>query len=203
MGGKIKNFKWSQWENFLISVINLTRSYPIQYGFGRNTSITLTKYSFQHRDYLDWYTKYLPRVIYEKIDDIFNCEDIAMSLMISALTGGEAPIIVDELLRTLKLDLGSSTKLSTKPAHYQKRSYCVDSFSMVLGLKNGPNPLQTSTETTADIINSIDSESIERHVALAKKFDELTRTNQLDSYRKKLQVSMMMQVHAKRSEVES
>ena len=162
-----------------------------QYGFGRLTSITLTKYSFQHRDYLDWYTKYLPREIYDQIDETFNCEDIAMSLMISALTGGKAPIIVDDSVKALELELLSSNRISRKRGHYRSRSVCVDTFSSILGLKTGPYPLQPSANTTADIIHSIDSLSVARHVTLAKKYDSLIRSNQLESYREQLRLTMM------------
>ena len=153
--------------------------------------MTLTKYSFQHRDYLDWYTKYLPRMIYNEIDAKFNCEDIAMSLMISSMTQGQAPIIIDDIVQELELELLSTKRISGKRAHLRNRSKCLDTFSRTLGLKNGTHPLQASANTTADIINSIDSKSVARHVALAKKFADLIRTQQLDSYREGLSVSMM------------
>ena len=148
--------------------------------------MTLTKYSFQHRDYLDWYTKYLPRMIYNEIDAKFNCEDIAMSLMISSMTEGQAPIIIDEIVEGLEIELESVKRISTKPGHYGVRSYCTDKYSSILGLKNGTHPLQASANTTADIINSIDSLSAQRHVALAKKLASFNDTNQLNLYRNRL-----------------
>jgi hypothetical protein len=45
-------------------------------------SITLTRYSFLHRDYLTAYWQVLPANIRQTVADNFNCEDIAMSLLI-------------------------------------------------------------------------------------------------------------------------
>ena len=126
---------------------------------------------------------------------MFNCEDIAMSFMISALTGGQAPLIVDDLLTNPEIELQSAKKISMTQKHGPRRNFCVDTFSLILGLKNGTNPLQSSTNTTADIIHSIDSLSAARHVALAQKFHDLQESKELDAYKDKLRDSMVKLPH--------
>ena len=110
--------------------------------------------------------------------------------MISALTGGQAPIIVDDVVKELELELISGHRISQKAGHYRSRSECVDSFATILDLKTGPNSLQPSANTTADIINSIDSASVSRHVVLAEKFATLVRSDQLDQYRELMRAAV-------------
>lgn len=48
-----------------------------------------------HRDYLDWYMRYFPRPFFHDIARQFNCEDIALSFFITALTQGKPPLLGD------------------------------------------------------------------------------------------------------------
>eukprot|EP00979_Chaetoceros_neogracilis_P000488 scaffold111_cov201-Chaetoceros_neogracile.AAC.1 len=58
-------------------------------------SITLPRFCFIHRDYLNLYMKYAPKRIIETVGDQINCEDIAMSFFVSALTKGKVPLLTD------------------------------------------------------------------------------------------------------------
>jgi hypothetical protein len=81
-------------------------------------SITLpTKACFIHRDYLDLYIAALPRPIYRRIDEHFNCEDIAMSYFVSSLTEGKPPLLSDEWTITSQIELYSQNGLSSKNGH--------------------------------------------------------------------------------------
>ena len=81
-------------------------------------SMTLpSKACFIHRDYLDLYIATLPRPIYRYIDDNFNCEDIAMSYFVSALTAGKPPLLSDHWSVGTQSQLYSQNGLSWKNAH--------------------------------------------------------------------------------------
>jgi hypothetical protein len=81
-------------------------------------SITLpTKSSFIHRDYLDLYMAALPRAILQHIDTNFNCEDIAMSYFVSAMTEGKPPLLSDHWAIASQIELHSENGLSRKDEH--------------------------------------------------------------------------------------
>eukprot|EP00593_Proboscia_inermis_P008743 CAMPEP_0171315290 /NCGR_PEP_ID=MMETSP0816-20121228/62186_1 /TAXON_ID=420281 /ORGANISM="Proboscia inermis, Strain CCAP1064/1" /LENGTH=50 /DNA_ID=CAMNT_0011805591 /DNA_START=37 /DNA_END=185 /DNA_ORIENTATION=+ len=50
--------------------------------------MVLLRSAFLHVDYLDYYTEFAPRPMYDAVSHNFNCEDIAMSFFVSALTNG-------------------------------------------------------------------------------------------------------------------
>jgi len=117
-----------------------------RYSFG------LTRCAFLHADYLNIYykTKSLAP-IRKMVDDYFNCEDIAMSLIISMHTSGQPPLLADywAIKTTIELDDGSNAKISSGIDHKTFRDQCLDNFSDMLGLKErDKTPLRFSTLKT-------------------------------------------------------
>jgi hypothetical protein len=85
---------------------------------GNRYSLTLpSKAAFIHRDYLDLYTAALPRSIYKHIDENFNCEDVAMSYFVSAMTRGKPPLLGDHWTVESQLQVYSQNGLSWKGEH--------------------------------------------------------------------------------------
>ncbi|KAL7536184.1 hypothetical protein ACHAXR_006971 [Thalassiosira sp. AJA248-18] len=107
-------------------------------------SITLPRASFLHRDYLDLYTMALPRPIYIYVAQNLECEDIAMSFLVSSLTNGKPPLIADYWAVKSMIKLYTEKKISGGKDHKSRRDTCVNDFAELLGLKeNGEWPLQT------------------------------------------------------------
>jgi hypothetical protein len=85
---------------------------------------------------------YLPRPIFDKVSKEFNCEDIAMSFMISSYTGGRPPLLADLWAMKSMIKMDTDNKISGSKGHKRIRDECVNSFAEILGLKKGPNRLQ-------------------------------------------------------------
>ena len=98
-------------------------------------SLSLTRYCFLHRDYLRWYTANLPRRIFETVANETNCEDIAMSFMISALTEGQPPLLADLWAIKTMVKLYTHKKISGSKQHKAVRDACSNTFADILGLK--------------------------------------------------------------------
>jgi len=101
-------------------------------------SITLPRFCFIHRHYLNLYMEYAPTRIIKTVGDHFNCEDIAMSFFVSALTNGNVPLLADfwaSMPSMVKLD--SEHAISETDNHKIIRDECVDKFGFLLGLKDG------------------------------------------------------------------
>jgi hypothetical protein len=88
----------------------------------------------------------LPKTILTYVEKNLNCEDIAMSFMISSLTGGQPPLLADWWALKSLLKLYVVNTISGSNNHKAARDECVDSFATILGLKNdsGPFRLQLS-----------------------------------------------------------
>ena len=107
-------------------------------------SMTLPRASFLHREYLDLYTDALPRPIYSYVARNFECEDVAMSFLVSSLTGGEPPLLADYWAVKSMVKLYSERKISGGKDHKATRDACVNDFAEILGLKEyGERPLRT------------------------------------------------------------
>ena len=101
-------------------------------------SITLPRFCFIHRDYLHLYMQFAPSRIIKTVEDHVNCEDIAMSFFVSALTNGKVPLLTDfwaSMPSMVKLD--SESAISATDTHKVLRDECVDKFGFLLGLKDG------------------------------------------------------------------
>ena len=108
-------------------------------------SITLTRFCFIHRDYLDLYIKYAPARILQTVDEKFNCEDIGMSFFVSALTLGKLPLLADFWATIpMMIKLYSKNTISGNDEHQANRDHCIDKFSFLLGLKDGYASLERS-----------------------------------------------------------
>lgn len=79
---------------------------------------------------------HLPSYILETVAKHFNCEDIAMSFMISSMTEGQAPLLADNWAMSTMLKLKVEDKISGGKDHKKLRDGCVDSFAQILGLKD-------------------------------------------------------------------
>jgi hypothetical protein len=116
-----------------------------QYGYlsttkGENLySLSLTRYCFIHRDYMNRYTSDLPSIILDTVATQFNCEDIAMSLMISSLTQGQPPLLADYWAMHSQLKLEVDVGISGSGTHKKFRDSCIDSFASLFGLKDSDN----------------------------------------------------------------
>lgn len=124
-----------------------------QYGYLSTTkkenmySLSLTRYCFVHRDYMTQYTRELPQKMLDTVAKNFNCEDIAMGLMISSLTQGQPPLLADLWAMNSQLKLRVDTGISGTSTHKKFRDQCMDNFAGFFGLKdkgNG-NRLQKAT----------------------------------------------------------
>jgi glucuronyl/N-acetylglucosaminyl transferase EXT2 len=99
-------------------------------------SLTLTRYAFVHRDYLDSYFSAMPAVIRETVATNMNCEDIAMSFWVSSQTDGRPPLLADFWAIKTQLKLYSAKGISSTKNHKALRDACVESFANVLQLKS-------------------------------------------------------------------
>jgi glucuronyl/N-acetylglucosaminyl transferase EXT2 len=103
----------------------------------RNTySITLSRFSFQHVDYLTGYMEQMPQAIRAKVEKHFNCEDIALFLWVSACTNGRAPLLADFWAMQTRYNLPSPVAISATADHKQVRDECMEEFAELLNLKN-------------------------------------------------------------------
>lgn len=97
--------------------------------------MTLTKCCFLHRDYLNLYMTQLPRPIFQHVQQQFNCEDIAMSLYVSLLSGGKVPLLADGWAATSFVHLESNNSIHGSEQHMRTRHHCLNHFANLLGLK--------------------------------------------------------------------
>ena len=126
------NHDQTKWQYAYMSTTEKTNQY----------STTLTRYSFLHRDYLHQYMTVLPQSIRDTVAANFNCEDIAMSLWISARTGNRPPLLADFWAVKLQIKMYVPVKISGGHNHKHMRNDCVNNFATVLGLKqHKPQPL--------------------------------------------------------------
>jgi len=107
-------------------------------------SMTLPRASFLHRDYLDLYVLGLPRPIYAYVAQNLECEDVAMSFLVSSLTDGRPPLLADYWAVKSMVKLFSERKISGGKDHKSTRDRCVNDFAELLGIKeDGKQPLRT------------------------------------------------------------
>eukprot|EP00956_Cyclotella_meneghiniana_P034826 scaffold108454_cov37-Cyclotella_meneghiniana.AAC.3 len=96
-----------------------------------------SKSAFLHRDYLHLYITALPRSIYQYVEENFQCEDIAMSYMVSSLTGGKPPLMANYWAVKSMTEIYSKDGISGAKSHLDERHGCVTDFAELLGLKDG------------------------------------------------------------------
>ncbi|OEU20533.1 nucleotide-diphospho-sugar transferase, partial [Fragilariopsis cylindrus CCMP1102] len=96
-------------------------------------SLSLTRYCFIHRDYMTQYMSNLPKAILDTVENYFNCEDIAMTLMISSQTQGQPPLLADLWAMNSMIKLDVKAGISGGSSHKKNRDNCVDYFASLLG----------------------------------------------------------------------
>jgi hypothetical protein len=132
-GSSNNNDKTTQWKYGYMSTTETSNFY----------SMTLPRASFIHRDYYHIYTHALPRPIYIYVAQNLECEDVAMSFLISSLTNGQPPLLADYWAVKSMSKLYSQTKISGGKDHKVTRDACVNNFALLLDLKEyGMYPLQ-------------------------------------------------------------
>lgn len=94
---------------------------------------------------MDIYMNELPASILQNVATNFNCEDVAMSFLVSSLTDGKPPLLADTWAIKSMVKLYVEKKISGSNNHKQLRDVCVDSFSQILGLKDASRRLQSAT----------------------------------------------------------
>ncbi|KAK0418178.1 hypothetical protein QR680_013415 [Steinernema hermaphroditum] len=97
-------------------------------------SMILTGAAFLHYNFLDAYTHHMPAVVRAKVDELMNCEDIAMNFLVSHLTR-KAPIKTTSKW-TLRCPTCTET-LSNDESHFLERHECIRFLTGVYGY----NPL--------------------------------------------------------------
>lgn len=177
-----------------------------QYGYLSTTkkenmySLALTRYCFIHRDYMIRYTRDLPATILDTVATKFNCEDIAMSLMISSLTQGRPPLLADLWAMNSQLKMEVDSGISSTGTHKKFRDNCLDSFAKLFELKdeNSDKSLQRGKwiHSTKDWMfecgdGQDDSsynayEKSQREIELERKWETLRRSEDKELLRKYL-----------------
>ena len=87
----------------------------------------------------------LPRTIFDSVATHFNCEDIAMSMFVTALRGGKSHLLADLWAITSMVKLYSPSSISTTIGHKFKRHQCVAEFAKELQLFEGKTALRART----------------------------------------------------------
>eukprot|EP00980_Cylindrotheca_fusiformis_P009747 scaffold2149_cov187-Cylindrotheca_fusiformis.AAC.25 len=85
------------------------------------------------------YINELPPFILNTVAQNLNCEDIAMSFMISSLTNGKPSLLADFWAIKSMIKMYSEEKISGGKSHKSLRDECVDNFAKILGLKENPS----------------------------------------------------------------
>jgi Glycosyl transferase family 64 domain len=109
------------------------QSWPIVFWRNRMNFI-LTKACFLHCRYMALYsdTENHPREILDYVDKYFNCEDVAMSLLVANITKSESkfparPIYVEGKVS----DMGLFNGISTGTGHMARRSECLTDLTAI------------------------------------------------------------------------
>ncbi|PIO60263.1 EXTL2, alpha-1,4-N-acetylhexosaminyltransferase, partial [Teladorsagia circumcincta] len=97
-------------------------------------SIILTGAAFLHKSYLHAYTNEMPEAIRDHVDQVTNCEDIAMNFLVSHLT--REPPIKTTSKWTIRCPTCTET-LSQDESHFRERHECIRLFTRIYGY----NPL--------------------------------------------------------------
>jgi hypothetical protein len=91
---------------------------------------------------MDMYINALPKEILDDVAQNFNCEDIAMSFLISSKTQGKPSLLADVWALKTMIKLYVQKKISGTKSHKSLRDNCVDTYAKILGIKKEPKKLQ-------------------------------------------------------------
>uniref|UniRef100_A0A7E4ULF6 Glyco_transf_64 domain-containing protein n=1 Tax=Panagrellus redivivus TaxID=6233 RepID=A0A7E4ULF6_PANRE len=135
-------FAFRSWRQDRTKIVGFPARYHAKYGDGifynsNHTcqhSMILTGAAFIHKSYLYAYTYYLPKAIHNRVDEVMNCEDIAMNFLVAHLT--RQPPIKTTSKWTIRCPNCPET-LSNDADHFNERHECIRYFTKVFGY----NPL--------------------------------------------------------------
>ncbi|CAJ0929409.1 unnamed protein product, partial [Mesorhabditis belari] len=100
-------------------------------------SMILTGYAFLNKAYLHMYSKMMHEDVRRHVDEVMNCEDIAMNFLVSSIT--QKPPLKVTTKWTLRCP-NCSEKLSDDESHFNERHECIRLFTKIFGY----NPLKNS-----------------------------------------------------------
>ncbi|XP_070777451.1 exostosin-1b [Enoplosus armatus] len=97
-------------------------------------SMVLTGAAIYHRYYHYLYTNYLPTSLKSMVDQLANCEDILMNILVSAVTK-LPPIKVTQKKQYKETMMGQSSRASrwADPDHFAQRQTCMNKFASWFG----------------------------------------------------------------------
>lgn len=98
--------------------------------------MSLTRYCFIHQDYMHMYIHDLPKEIIDQVAENFNCEDIAMSFLISSKTHGKPSLLADGWALKTMIKLYVEKKISGSKGHKALRDKCVNKYAKLLKIKD-------------------------------------------------------------------
>lgn len=85
--------------------------------------------AFYHKTYSYLYTYEMPAAIRDKVDELMNCEDIALNFLVSHVT--QKPPVKVTSRWTFRCP-GCPVTLSQDDSHFQERHHCINFFSQVI-----------------------------------------------------------------------
>jgi len=120
-------------------------SWPIVYWRGQ-MNIILTKACFMHQRYFALYTDDShPKQIKDFVDKYFNCEDIAMAMLVANVTRDEFSVPARPIYVQGKVsDLGLFNGISTGTGHMAQRSDCLNELNTIYKEHGWNAPLDSS-----------------------------------------------------------
>jgi hypothetical protein len=89
----------------------------------------------------------LPPEIFDFVGQNLNCEDIAMSFFVSAITDGKVPLLAYYWAVKSQVKLFHETSISSTSGHRNIRDTCVDTFADVLRIKDTKKKRKLRAET--------------------------------------------------------
>lgn len=111
---------------------NATGNWRYHSEWTNQISMVLTGAAFHHKVWSYYYTYKMPQEIRHYVDEIFNCEDIAMNFLVANITR-RAPIKVAPRKKFKCPECINTEMLSADARHMTIRSQCIDKFSKIYG----------------------------------------------------------------------
>ncbi|CAH2047506.1 unnamed protein product, partial [Iphiclides podalirius] len=111
---------------------NATASWKYHSEWTNQISMVLTGAAFHHKIWSWYYTHKMPAEIRDWVDEIFNCEDIAMNFLVANVTR-KPPIKVTPRKKFKCPECTAAEALSADARHMAQRSACVHRFATAYG----------------------------------------------------------------------
>lgn len=121
----------SEWTNDVSMVLTGAAFYHKVNKLKLSRIIFIRKFFLQYYNYL--YTYEMDRRIFKKVDEMMNCEDIAMNFLVSNVTGkGPIKVLPRKKFRCPECVNGESLS-SDVVQHLRARSKCINEFAKIYG----------------------------------------------------------------------